>query len=151
MIFWHESSATKPGGTTRDGRALNPALPISQQCRLLAVPRTSVYRKPAEVSAEHATILISEATNLPYKEDHFQHKFRRIADLAGLDFQFRDLCRGRLTETADAGATLVQLHATSGHRPMQSSEPYLVPTLDQADEAIRKREQMRARRKRNEN
>jgi DNA polymerase-4 len=64
---------------------------------------------------------------------------------------FRDLRRGGLTETADAGATLVQLHATSGHKSMQSSEPYLVPTMDQADEAIRKREKMRARRKRNEN
>jgi putative transposase len=31
---------------------MNPALPISQQCRLLALPRSSVYRKPAEVSAE---------------------------------------------------------------------------------------------------
>jgi len=31
---------------------MNPVLPISQQCRLLAVPRSSVYRKPAEVSAE---------------------------------------------------------------------------------------------------
>jgi len=25
---------------------MNPALPISQQCRLLALPRSSVYRKP---------------------------------------------------------------------------------------------------------
>ena len=31
---------------------MNPALPISQQCRLLALPRSSVYRKPVEVSAE---------------------------------------------------------------------------------------------------
>src|SRR5262249_40655473 len=31
---------------------VNPALPISQQCRLLALPRSSVYRKPAEISAE---------------------------------------------------------------------------------------------------
>jgi len=103
------------------------------------------------IAHEHATNVISEATNLPYKEDHFRHEFRRIADLAGLDFQFRDLRRGGLTETADAGATLVQLHATSGRKSMQSSEPYLVPTMDQADEAIRKREQMRARQKRNEN
>ena len=27
----------------------NPALPIAQQCRLLAVSRSAVYRKPAEV------------------------------------------------------------------------------------------------------
>ena len=103
------------------------------------------------INHQHATIVISEATKLPYKVDHFRHEFRRIADLAELDFQFRDLRRGGLTETADAGATLVQLHATSGHKSMQSSEPYLVPTIDQADAAIRKREQMRARRKRNEN
>src|SRR5271166_3235040 len=35
----------------------NPALPISQQCRLLAVSRSSVYRRPAEVSAEDRAIM----------------------------------------------------------------------------------------------
>ena len=33
------------------------ALPVSQQCRLLAVPRSTVYRKPAEVSAEDLAIM----------------------------------------------------------------------------------------------
>jgi len=28
----------------------DPALPVMQQCRLLAVSRSSVYRRPAEVS-----------------------------------------------------------------------------------------------------
>src|SRR6201984_362800 len=36
---------------------MNPALPISQQCRLLALPRSSVYRKPAEVGAEDVAIM----------------------------------------------------------------------------------------------
>src|SRR5258708_33925869 len=36
---------------------MNPALPISHQCRLLALPRSSVYRKPAEVSAEDLAIM----------------------------------------------------------------------------------------------
>src|SRR5205807_5819691 len=36
---------------------MNPALPISQQCRLLAVPRWAVYRKPAEVGAEDLAIM----------------------------------------------------------------------------------------------
>src|SRR6267143_136495 len=36
---------------------MNRALPISQQCRLLALPRSSVYRKPAEVSAEDLAIM----------------------------------------------------------------------------------------------
>src|SRR2546430_5537258 len=36
---------------------MNPALPISQQCRLLALPRSSVYRTPAAVSAEELAIM----------------------------------------------------------------------------------------------
>ena len=36
---------------------MNPVLPISQQCRLLAVPRSSVYRKLAKVSAEDLAIM----------------------------------------------------------------------------------------------
>jgi len=36
---------------------VNSALAISQQCRLLALPRSSVYRKPAGVSAEDLAIL----------------------------------------------------------------------------------------------
>ena len=35
----------------------NPALPVSWQCRLLAVSRAAVYRKPAEVSAEDLAIM----------------------------------------------------------------------------------------------
>ncbi len=35
----------------------NPTLPVSQQCRLLAVPRATVYRQPAEVSAEDLAIM----------------------------------------------------------------------------------------------
>src|SRR2546423_10842604 len=36
---------------------MNPAVPISRQCRLLALPRSSVYRKPAEVDAEDLAIM----------------------------------------------------------------------------------------------
>ena len=35
----------------------NPALPVSQQCRLLAVSRAAVYREAAAVSAEDLTIM----------------------------------------------------------------------------------------------
>src|SRR6201982_4043952 len=36
---------------------INPALPISRQCRLLALPRSSVYRNPADLSAEDLAIM----------------------------------------------------------------------------------------------
>jgi putative transposase len=35
----------------------NPALPIAQQCRLLAVSRAAIYRKPAAVSADDLAIM----------------------------------------------------------------------------------------------
>ncbi len=35
----------------------DPALPISQQCRLLAVSRSSVYRRPAEVGEQDRSIM----------------------------------------------------------------------------------------------
>ena len=35
----------------------DPALPVLQQCRLLAVSRASVYRRPAEVNDEDRAIM----------------------------------------------------------------------------------------------
>ena len=35
----------------------DPVLPISQQCRLLAVTRSSVYRQPAEIGEEDRSIM----------------------------------------------------------------------------------------------
>jgi hypothetical protein len=36
---------------------VDPVLTVSQQCRLLAVSRSSIYRKPAEASAEDLGIM----------------------------------------------------------------------------------------------
>src|SRR6202045_4977297 len=44
MIFWHESSATEPGGTARDGRAHEPgaanipAMPVAGAAPLVSLP-----------------------------------------------------------------------------------------------------------------
>ena len=35
----------------------DPALPVTEQCRLLAVSRASVYRRPAEVSVADRAIM----------------------------------------------------------------------------------------------
>jgi HTH-like domain len=57
MIFWHESSATESGRTARDDRAQEsgvaniPAMPVA------GIARSSVYRKPAEVSAQDLAIM----------------------------------------------------------------------------------------------
>jgi hypothetical protein len=50
-----------PHGSRAERRALvertDPALPVSQQCRLLAVSRSSVYRQPTEVSEVDGAII----------------------------------------------------------------------------------------------
>src|SRR5258706_2771629 len=51
MIFWHESSATEPGGTARDGRvpepgAANiPAMPVAGIASLISVPQAGRGRR----------------------------------------------------------------------------------------------------------
>ena len=58
---------------------MNPVLSISQQCRLLAVPRSSVYRKPPEVSAEDLAIMAlidRQYLARPYYGSRWQHGWR---------------------------------------------------------------------------
>src|SRR4051794_15198268 len=51
MIFWHESSATEPGGTARDGRVHEPgaadipAMPVAGIASLISVPQAGRDRR----------------------------------------------------------------------------------------------------------
>src|ERR1700720_998258 len=60
-LFAPESSYERCSRSRAERRALvereNAALPVSQQCRLLAVSRSSVYRQPAEVSEVDRAIM----------------------------------------------------------------------------------------------
>jgi hypothetical protein len=59
---------------------VNPVLPISQQCRLLAVPRSSVYRKLAEVSAQDLTIMaLIDRSGLTMARAGWRHGWPRKA------------------------------------------------------------------------
>ena len=54
-------------------------LPVSQQCRLLAVSRSAVYRKPAEVSAEDLalmTLIDRQYLARPYYGSRWQRGWR---------------------------------------------------------------------------
>src|SRR5438067_5036573 len=64
MIFWHESSATKPGGTTRDGRAREPgaanipAMPVAGGAPLVSVPQAGGGRRggSCDYGADRSTL-----------------------------------------------------------------------------------------------
>ena len=84
---------------------------------------------------------------LPYKEDHFRHLFRKIADAAGLpkQFTFMGLRHGGLTELGDAEATDQEMMAISGHRTRQTLTVYSRRSGQQAANAARKRRALRGK------
>ncbi|TVR83491.1 MAG: hypothetical protein EA405_04315 [Rhodospirillales bacterium] len=90
------------------------------------------------------TIVVAETTGRPYRANHFQHEFRRIADAAGLQsLQFLDLRRSAVVRLAEAGCTTAEIAAITGHRlerTMQILETYLPRTSPMAEAAIRKLE-----------
>ncbi|MDF3073003.1 MAG: putative phage integrase family protein [Alphaproteobacteria bacterium] len=104
----------------------------------------------AQTPRAAATIVISEATGLPYREDHFRHQFARLRRLAGLpnETQFRDLRRTAVVRLAEAGCTVPEISAISGHtieRTAQILEVYLPRTGAVAANAIAKLEEYRNR------
>ena len=88
--------------------------------------------------------MVSETTNRPYKRYHFTHEFRRIRDLAGItSLQFRDLRRSAVVRLAEAGCTVPEIAAITGHqlgRTARILETYLPRTAPMARAAIRKLE-----------
>lgn len=104
--------------------------------RLKATPRAAVQ------------VVVCEATKLAWKEDHFRHIFREIADAAGIpkDLQFRDLRSTGLTELADAGADAIAHSTHAGHLTAEMRRRYVRRTPEQFEAAAKLR--LNAERKR---
>jgi hypothetical protein len=85
----------------------------------------------------------------PYKEDHFRHCFADIRTAAGLDpdLRFMDLRRTAGTRLGDAGCTLHEIRAITGHLSLQVVARYVRPTTTQAEAAMRKLKRNQARTK----
>ena len=116
--FWLTQAKTK-------ARLFVPALP-----ELLAILGRTEMRSP--------TIVISEATGVPYKEDHFRHLFRDIADAAGLskERKFMHLRHTAATRLGEAGASNKQIQAITGHRSEAVLGRYVRPNSEMARSAI---------------
>lgn len=119
---------------------------------LLAVPVMSELKAALDATPRKSpTILVAEMTGRPYKVDHFRHEFRRIANEAGLkDLQFLDLRRSAVVRLAEAGCTLPQIAAITGHqldRTLRILETYLPRNAEMARAAIHTLESYRNRTK----
>lgn len=110
-----------------------------------------VDRVDTRMAVKASPILIAETTSKPYKVDHFRHEFRRIANAAGLnDLQFLDLRRSAVVRLAEAGCTVPQIAAITGHqldRTLRILETYLPRNTEMARAAIHTLESYRNRTK----
>jgi integrase len=117
---------------------------------LLSVPVTSELKAALDETPRRSPIiLVAEATQRPYQRYYFNHEFRRIANLAQLgDLQFLDLRRSAVVRLAEAGCTVPEIAAITGHqldRTARILETYLPRTAPMARAAIRKLELHRRR------
>ena len=120
--------------------------------RVISVPATTELRQVlASVPRASPTIVISESTAQPYKEDHFRHEFARIRKLAGLptSLRFMDLRRTAAVRLAEAGCSIPEIAAVTGHtidRTARILEVYLPRTAPMARAAVSRLDQARAER-----
>jgi Phage integrase family len=71
--------------------------------------------------------------HLPWKEDHFRHRFAEIREAAGIDFsvKFMGLRHGGSTESGNAELTDTQIRALSGHTTAAMTALYTKTTMRQ--------------------
>ena len=118
--------------------------------RLVSIPATAELSNVLAVASRKSPIIvIAETTGQPYREDHFRHEFARIRSLAGLpvSLRFMDLRRTAVIRLAEAGCSIPEIAAVTGHtidRTARILEVYLPRTAPMARAAVARLDQARA-------
>ena len=139
------------GWTQYDGASIR--LRQRKTGKLIAVPAIAELRETLDTAPRTAaTMVVSETTGRPYAEDNFTHLFREIAGAAELppELQFRDLRRTAVVFLAEAGCSVPEIAAITGHSlrtATQILETYLPRNTVMARNAIARLEEHRARTK----
>jgi integrase len=119
----------------------------------VSVPATADLRELlATVTRKAPTIVVSEQTHVPYKGASFRHHFGLIRSAAGLSgaLRFHDLRRTAVVRLAEAGCTVPEISAVTGHSldgTAQIIAVYLPPTAPMARAAVTRLDEARARTK----
>jgi integrase len=136
------------GWTSYDGAAMR--LRQRKTGKLIAVPVIAELRAALDQAPRTAaTIVVSETTGRPYTVDNFSHLFREIATAAELppELQFRDFRRTAVVRLAEAGCSVPEIAAITGHSlrtATQILETYLPRNTAMARNAIARLEKHRA-------
>jgi integrase len=146
-----EGDILRLGWTQYDGATVQ--LRQRKTGKLLAVPVIADLRKALDGAPRTAaTMVANEMAGRPYGQDAFRHLFREVATLAGLpsELQFRDLRRTAAVRLAEAGCSVPEIAAITGHeltRTAQILEVYCPRNTAMAYNAITKLEEYRAARR----
>jgi Phage integrase family len=119
--------------------------------KLIDVPVIADLRSALDAAPRTATTIVtSETTGRPYSEHNFGVLFREIATSAELptELQFRDLRRTAVVRLAEAGCSVPEIAAITGHSLRTANyilETYLPRNTTMAQNAIARLEDYRTR------
>jgi integrase len=125
-----------------DGRAIT--LRQRKTGVAVSVPATTALAAELGEIKRRATVILTRPDGRPWKVDHFRHVFAETRENAGIkELQFRDLRRTAVVRLAEAGCTLFEVSAVTGHSVATCQniiEDYFVATGPTAAAAIVKLE-----------
>jgi Phage integrase family len=119
--------------------------------KLIDVPVIDELREALDQAPRTATTIVaSETTGRPYSEHNFGTLFREIATAAGLppELQYRDLRRTAVVRLAEAGCSVPEIAAITGHSLRTANyilEVYCPRNTTMAQHAIARLEDYRER------
>jgi hypothetical protein len=121
--------------------AVKTGIPVEHDLRLYP----TVMRELAQCARRVGPLIISEATDEPYKHRTFTQTFRRVANAAGVPRNVwnMDARAGAISEAYDAGAAEAEVMKHAGHKNRQTSARYNRGSLEQTSRVARMRQAKR--------
>lgn len=114
----------------------------SKTGRPVVIPVIGPLAEAPETAPRVATVIVADERGLPWSAHHFRHVFKRIMRAAGVEgVRFQDLRRTAIVRLAEAGCTVPEIAAISGHRIddcQRILEVYLPHTRRLAESALAK-------------
>ncbi len=112
----------------------------SKTGRPVVIPVIGPLAEALETAPRVATVIVADERGLPWSAHHFRHVFKRIMRAAGVEgVRFQDLRRTAIVRLAEAGCTVPEIAAISGHQIdycQRILEVYLPRTRRLAERAV---------------
>jgi integrase len=124
--------------TLRQGKARR----LGRTAPLIRIPCTKALKATLNAAQRRAAVMLTTKTGLPFKKRYFAEQWEHTCKAAGiLDLHFHDIRGTTVTMLAEAGCTLPEIVAITGHslrRAQDILEKYLSRTSKLAESAIAK-------------